>query len=339
MGDRSKLGVLAAAGLVAVAVAAQLAFGATGDLQLPNLKATPARDVQFGSGTDLRFSTLSWNAGTGPLELVAGETVSTTSQNVYQRISLEGGGTTPKLAGQFVWHSGHNHFHFEGYALYTLQPADAGGASSRTGQKTTFCVMDTNHVSPGWPGSPSTAGYASCGNTVQGMSVGWGDRYGYTLSGQSIDMAGMADGDYRLFIDIDPNNHLSESDRSDNRSCTLLHISVTSRTVTVLNPNSCDPPPPAVTIGALTPASQRQGTPNQPVTITGTNLTSGMTVTFSNGGGPVPTATPIAASPDGTSATTYVTVGTKKGKFPRDNVWDVTIGGVRKADAYTITQQ
>ena len=124
------------------------------------------------------------------LYLRAGDTYPDGTQDVWQWIALEGGGWAQRLAGRFVWHPAHNHFHFEGYALYTLQPVDAAGGSARTGQKTTFCVMDTNHVNAAITGSPASGVYTTCGNVEQGMSVGWGDRYGYTLAGQGIDMTG-----------------------------------------------------------------------------------------------------------------------------------------------------
>ena len=165
-----------AIGLAATLVTAAMVFAATvlapvwraeaaiGDQMLPNLKPLTARDIAIvvdaQGATQLRFSTISWNSGTGPLKLVAGSTDGTTnSQDVWQWIQLEGGGDAKRLAGTFVWHPLHNHFHFEGYALYTLQPAVANGAASRTAQKTTFCVMDTNRIDGTLPGSPTSGFY------------------------------------------------------------------------------------------------------------------------------------------------------------------------------------
>jgi hypothetical protein len=185
---------------------------------------------------ELRFAASSWNSGTGPLELFAGEVVRR-KQNVYQRIYSSDGSSRQQLAGAFVWHQLHNHFHLEDYALYKLQPV--GTKSSRTSAKTSFCVMDTSEVDLRLPGAPQVATYANCGNMVQGMSVGWSDTYGAHLPGQSISLSKLKDGDYRLFVVADPKNHLSESDDSDNTSCVLLRISVSSETVTVLNPDNC----------------------------------------------------------------------------------------------------
>lgn len=56
----------------------------------PNIRALPGFDpsvaTDFATGNpELRFSATTWNAGAGPLELVAGET-GAGKQNVYQRI-------------------------------------------------------------------------------------------------------------------------------------------------------------------------------------------------------------------------------------------------------------
>ena len=50
--------------------------GAAGSERQPNITPFPARDIRIVEGSDgtteLRFSTLSWNNGAGPLEIRAG---------------------------------------------------------------------------------------------------------------------------------------------------------------------------------------------------------------------------------------------------------------------------
>ncbi len=221
-----------AVGLVALS-GTQL-FAATQNL--PNLTPFPAKDIRIGIGTDgnraLRFSTLSSNKGLGALELRAGTVDNANGkQEILQRIYLSDGSFQDVSAGSFVWHAGHNHFHFDDYALYTLQPVNAPGASDRIGVKTTFCVMDTTRVNTKLPGAPKRAVYKTCGATVQGMSVGWGDQYGYQLIGQEIDITGLPNGDYNLKIEVDPKHHLEELDTTDNISNVLLRISGSSVTI------------------------------------------------------------------------------------------------------------
>jgi len=214
---------------------------------LPNLTPWPAFDISAGLNSEgdpeLRFAFLSWNNGAGPLELIAGE-VAQGRQSVYQRIYNDDASYTDVLAGDFVWHQGHEHFHFEDYALYVL-PAVIGN-SQRTSTKTSFCLMDSHQVNSSIPGSPNQAGYDSCGNFFQGISVGWGDKYGSGLIGQEISLSNLQDGDYRLMTTVDPENRIVESDDNDNESCVLLRIVVSTPTPTVeiLDGSSCPAAPP-----------------------------------------------------------------------------------------------
>ena len=144
------------------------------------------------------------------------------------------------FAGTFVYHPAHNHFHFNGYALYQLEPINAPGGSPKSGSKTTFCIMDTNKIDGSLPGAPQQAVYSVCGNTIQGMSVGWADTYGYTLEGQSVDITGNPTGDYCLSIQIDPNGRLLETNDNDNVASSLVHIDVERSTVTVVNGSGCE---------------------------------------------------------------------------------------------------
>lgn len=135
-----------------------------------------------------------------------------------------------------MWHPGHQHFHFEDYALYTLQPVGAPGLSQRTSAKTTFCVVDTDHVDPNLGNSNPV--YAFCGVDVQGMSVGWGDTYRNQLSGQSISLTGLPDGYYKLVIEVDPKKRVVETDDTNNVACSLLYLDITNRTVAE-DPDGC----------------------------------------------------------------------------------------------------
>ena len=194
---------------------------------LPNLKAQPASQLRIETtpaGSFLRFSTTTWNAGTGPVELIGGSTDSSTrKQQVTQRIFNSDGSYADHVAGAFEWHPEHAHIHFDDYALYTLQPVDAPGGSSRTGSKTTFCIIDTTKM-PRVAGAPKRPVYTTCGQ-FQGMSAGWGDTYGYWLPGQEMDITGLPDGDYRLSIVADWKNRIIESNDADNTSAVDLRFS------------------------------------------------------------------------------------------------------------------
>lgn len=325
--------LIAGACFLATGVSAQTAV----DLP-PNLTALPASNVSLVSdasgNSTLRFSTTSWNSGTGALQLEAGP-VDTGSgkQQVNQRIWLSDGTSFLHFAGYFEFHPDHNHFHFNDYALYTLQPVNAPGGSERTGSKTTFCVMDTTKINAQLPGAPAQAVYSTCGRYIQGMSVGWGDTYGSHLPGQEIDFTDNPDGIYQLKIEIDPKKVLVEGNKNDNVSCVLLSIKKPS-TVTVLDGSgSCS------TVTSITPNSAAAGT-SVLVTITGFGFSQGMTVSFEGGNGPRPVASNVVLATDTETEDTItatVTVPFKK-RMGRDPVWNVRVGGGGVLrDAFTVT--
>ena len=198
----------------------------------PDLKTVAPSDLRFDTVTYmgvtrkvLRFSNTVVNAGQGPLELHGTPDGAST---VTQRIFDDAGGFTDVAVGNdFIFHPGHNHFHFEDFAeyeLWTKRDYDAWvasgrnvGRAQRVGNKTTFCVMDTNRLLS-IAGTPFSPVYSICGPTMQGLSVGWGDRYGWSLPEQWIDLGGayLANGDYVLRSIADPRNKLYESaNRSD----------------------------------------------------------------------------------------------------------------------------
>ena len=193
----------------------------------PNLVAFPAEDVRLvvdGATSILRFSTLSWNNGAGPVEIYGGDTIGNDKQKVIQNIYNDDGSITEHHAGDFVYHEEHNHIHFEGYATYTFQSVEAPGASDRYGQKTSFCLMDTDRIDHKLEGASKKAVYKTCSGAVQGISVGWGDKYGYQLAGQEIDVTGLLDGNYKLIIEINPFRHLVESNYADNTSEVIVRL-------------------------------------------------------------------------------------------------------------------
>ena len=49
-----------------------------------------------------------------------------------------------------------------------------------------------------------------------GISVGWGDRYGYTVAFQQIDITGLTPGRYKLFGTVDAQNYHLESNETNN---------------------------------------------------------------------------------------------------------------------------
>jgi hypothetical protein len=326
--------------LIVAAAVSCAALGATAQVaRTPNLTPLPASNfslVTNANGTlSLRFNTTSWNNGAGPFQLEAGPVdTGNGKQQVFQRIFNTDGTSSLFFAGWFEWHNGHNHFHFDDYALYTLQPVNAPGGQSRTGAKTTFCVMDTTKINGSLPGAPTNAGYSTCGNQIQGMSVGWGDTYGSHLAGQELDFTDNPNGIYQVRIEIDPKKVMIESNKNDNVSCALISVT-RPNTVTVLDASgSCS------TVASISPASASAGTSVQ-VTITGYGFTAAMPINFEGGNGPRPVASNVqlVSDTDGLDTlTATITVPYKK-QLGKDPVWDLRVGtaGLLR-NAFTVTR-
>lgn len=233
----------------------------------PNLRAQPARDFRFDvvdvqvggaivSKEVIRLSVTSTNDGLGPLDLIAGAPEpGTGKQSVSQRFLLADGGwdTYEHAAGAFSWHDGHNHFHIDEYALFSLHEADDPSfANERArGVKTTFCIMDTTKVDTKLSGAPKRATYRTCGAVNQGMSVGWGDTYGYQLVDQWIDVTSLVgdavnNGAYVIRVEIDPAGNIEERDRAgqiaddDNVSTVAVCIDFLAREISLGDCESSD---------------------------------------------------------------------------------------------------
>jgi hypothetical protein len=92
----------------------------------------------------------------------------------------------------------HGHYHFEGFAAYTLK--DGTGNTIVSGGKIAQCVYDSSNWA--WPGTGG--GHFACYN--QGLSVGFEDEYAAGLDCQWLDITGVAPGNYTVAISINTPN-------------------------------------------------------------------------------------------------------------------------------------
>jgi hypothetical protein len=184
--------------------------------------------VTDGDRVLLRFATGTPNIGEGPLHVVGVFPANPDgSQDVDQRIFQEGGGFRDRSAGQFDFHSGHEHVHLEGWAIYKLRerlPDGSAGDVIAESQKTSFCLVDLGKYEVDLLGAPSEPVYRSCGETFQGISVGWVDIYGKQLIGQNIDIKGLPYGEYWLEVTADPDDKILELDEGNNVTSILVEI-------------------------------------------------------------------------------------------------------------------
>ncbi len=165
----------------------------------------------------LRFTTASVNYGAGRFEIQGG-TISGTTQLVNQRVYRSDGSSWTRPCGTFVYHSTHGHLHFDNWTVFRLRtvlPANGVGPIVAQGAKTSFCILEINQFDVNAPGHNDAPAYGSCGQ-LQGLRPGWSDVYGSGLSGQVIDLTGVADGTYWLEGEVDPSHLVLESDTTNN---------------------------------------------------------------------------------------------------------------------------
>lgn len=162
----------------------------------------------------LRFTTSTTNVGTGDLFL---------------------GDPTHGNPKYFEFATCHGHFHFRGYADYTLNALD--GSEAAKGHKESFCVEDNIQGSgrnliprPAERLADSGAPLSSwnprqrtnCHNP--GLHRGWTDAYFNTTEGNWIDVTDVPPGDYMLVVAINPAQMIAELRYDNNRAEIPVHI-------------------------------------------------------------------------------------------------------------------
>lgn len=216
---------------------APVSVAAVGDEMLPDMIPLVSQDDEYVYGWTidvteipgrilLRLTTAMANRGRGPMELNGGDPLPDGTQEVFQKINLEGGGSTSRVAGQFIYHPAHEHVHFDNFAQYRLRQVTAGngvGDVTASGDKISFCLLDIDHFNASLPGSPAFGRYNDCGQ-IQGVSVGWADVYDQMLPDQWIDVTDVPDGPYWLEVVADPDNRLRETDETNNAARILITL-------------------------------------------------------------------------------------------------------------------
>ncbi|MEO8589515.1 MAG: hypothetical protein ABI432_09115 [Flavobacteriales bacterium] len=183
-------------------------------------------------------------------------------QILFQRIYHKNGNTmtyTDTERGTMTYHSGHGHYHIDGWTTLTLRMQQPGVSDPlqwpviATGGKLGFCLINlfTCSGSPGYCrtsnlfnqgttltntsfGSNYNLGqtpYSSCGDDAQGIYVGAGDIYSQSLDGMWIDMMpGLCnnlagDNAYWLVAEAEPNNDFIEENELNNWAAVPVNLS------------------------------------------------------------------------------------------------------------------
>ncbi|MGH7893551.1 MAG: lysyl oxidase family protein [Candidatus Binatia bacterium] len=182
---------------------AQNAREELGSFKADACELQPADLCVSGPGTRrlLRFSVLALNRGTADVFL----------------------GTPSDADPRFVYSMCHEHYHFESFAKYELRMRGETTVVAN-GRKRSFCVEDTQ-PDPDFP-QPKTCtadadcnGHGRCVSGVckydcqyQGVQPGWGDLYPSDLPCQWIDVTDVPAGEYDLWVLLNTEQLLPESD-------------------------------------------------------------------------------------------------------------------------------
>ncbi|CAM5399753.1 Ig-like domain-containing protein [Leifsonia shinshuensis] len=224
----------------------------------------------------LRYTHITEDSGTGPFELDPSYDATTGIASWVQRIyNSPSPGTwttdhTVPLAVNGVRVAPDDfRFPLTSFTLNHVLANGTIGAVAATSPKTDYCMTGDTRVGdvPNTPAvsSPSTS---NCGDPTLplGWSVGWGDQYDQTDSGQPIDLTGVPDGSYALVATVDPQHVLTESNATNNVTVTKLTIAGASVTVGAQTRPATAPPSVRVT----SPAAGSSVSGTVPLTVTAT---------------------------------------------------------------------
>lgn len=175
----------------------------------------------------LKLSNTIWNRGAGLFELYGQVDSEPSVLQVVQRIySTDGSVEQRPVRGQFIYHEGHEHWHFSNFSIYelfTLRPDGRMGERVATSDKASYCIRSNTRDSS-YPVRTENVASNSCGPGVQAIASGWGDTYKSDLPEQKIDVTDVPDGLYVLRSTADPDNLFVESDESNNAASLVVRI-------------------------------------------------------------------------------------------------------------------
>jgi hypothetical protein len=220
------------------------------DLRMADLYSIHLQKTKSGE-LRLRFGTIVWNLGEGPLEARSNKRDGRLMTHVRQIIRRSDGTTRseehPNVQA-FYAGDGHNHWHLPGFVvviLTTIPQVDQPAPSEvRRLRKIGFCFID-NFRAPDELRPPNSAPrtvypWTGCGDRSSirlkmGVSVGWGDEYKPEFAHQLVNVTGLSAGSYRLCATANKNGEWSEMDKTNNSSWTDITMNPTTMVVTILN--------------------------------------------------------------------------------------------------------
>jgi len=204
-------------------------------------------DLEPGDGrrTLLRFGTVGWNVGDGPIEARGYRNDSEDLvMRVRQRIYNSAGGHRDRITPSVMLYDtgdNHDHWHTRQFMVVQMYKRGSPTASVYGLRKIGYCLLDAAHMADPPPGSPPERVYGSgtCGSrsstSVQtGLSVGYGDDYPPNYAHQWMDVTDIRAGTYRICTTIDPLEEFVEKVETNNQRWTDVRIDLSTGQVAVL---------------------------------------------------------------------------------------------------------
>ena len=234
---------------------------------LPDLAMLQPNDfhleLKSGGVRLLRFSTSIVNLGPGRYDVYGSEPDPADSNKltkVTQRLQDGAWVAHPTAATMFYAGDGHNHWHVFGLQDWKLAFQATPNDTIATGAKTGFCFWDNVNLSnaPKYYDGTRECRQQLDGTVPMGLSVGWGDKYPWSIAFQYIDVSRFPYGNYCLTVTADPRSEFIEASTANNSVRTL--IAIQSDSVTVLAQDCAEDTTPPTTPTNLTATAFRQGT-------------------------------------------------------------------------------
>jgi len=197
---------------------------------LPDLIALPAWGitVEHDNRSDrdfLDFGATIWDKGPSPMDIEGFRQPNQPMMDGWEYFYSNGLPVGRAQVGTMMYdpRPGHEHWHFEQFARYTL--LDTNQQTIVRSRKTGFCLAPTDAIDLTVPNAlwnPYAIGLSTaCGGegalwVREALPVGWGDTYYQSLPGQSFDITDLPNGTYFIRITANPAGQLFEGSTTNN---------------------------------------------------------------------------------------------------------------------------
>src|SRR5260370_41718540 len=162
--------------------------------------------VQTLTGKQFQYTHDTYNGGPGPLVIQPAYNPATGNyqgtQYIYSQSSSGIWSLTKQIpvAGTFVFHAIHGHFHFPfaSYGIYNVGPGGGPSTLVVPSAKIGFCIPAPFIYNPPLPTPAALVNLtpSSSPTSLRGLDIGAVDEYDKTDDGQSISIDGVPDGTY-----------------------------------------------------------------------------------------------------------------------------------------------